>query len=150
MIMTMKKRDQSRCTREAFLRTAMDSPEAPVPNQQGGYRHLHREAIHRHPMPPAGNYAPAGAAPQNQNGYARGGQGENGITGERTAERLQTAPERLCSRIPAHRITHGAIRTSSLPAAMLLETGSSGNTGRLSGRWIYPGCRTAGREHFVA
>ena len=48
---------------------------APVPNQQGGYPTPAQGGYPQASGAPAGNYAPAGAAPQNQNGYARGGQG---------------------------------------------------------------------------
>ncbi|OUN91877.1 hypothetical protein [Blautia sp. An46] len=48
---------------------------APVPNQQGGYPTPAQGGYPQASGAPAGNYAPTGAAPQNQNGYARGGQG---------------------------------------------------------------------------
>ena len=48
---------------------------APVPNQQGGYPTPAQGCYPQASDAPAGNYAPTGAAPQNQNGYARGGQG---------------------------------------------------------------------------
>lgn len=48
---------------------------APVPNQQGGYLTPAQGGYPQASGAPAGNYAPTGAAPQNQNGYARGGQG---------------------------------------------------------------------------
>lgn len=48
---------------------------APVPNQQGGYPTPAQGGYPQASGAPAGNYAPACAAPQNQNGYAQGGQG---------------------------------------------------------------------------
>ena len=47
----------------------------PVPNQQGGYPTPAQGGYPQASGAPAGNYAPAGAAPQFQNGYAQGGQG---------------------------------------------------------------------------
>ena len=52
---------------------------APVPNQQGGYPTPAQGGYPQASGAPAGNYAPAGAAPQNQNGYARGGQGRTNV-----------------------------------------------------------------------
>ena len=44
---------------------------APVPNQQGGYPTPAQGGYPQASGAPAGNYAPTGAAPHNQNGYAR-------------------------------------------------------------------------------
>ena len=65
---------------EAFLRTATDSPEALLfPISRAATRHLHRAAIHRHPVLLPAIMHLQGAAPQNQNGYARGGQGRTNV-----------------------------------------------------------------------
>ena len=97
---------------------------APVPNQQGGYPTPAQGGYPQASGAPAGNYAPTGAAPQNQNGYARGGQGRANAPHGNVPQNGTDSPRTATLRIlEAHPITHRAIRTNSLPAAMLLEAG---------------------------
>src|SRR5699024_12122312 len=110
---------------EAFLRTATDSPEELLfPISRVDTRHLHREAIHRHPvLLPAIMHlqAPHRRTRMDMHGEDREEQMLHRATYHRTViGSLRTAMLRI---LEAHRITHRAIRTISLPAAMLLETG---------------------------
>src|SRR5699024_5920203 len=110
---------------EAFLRTATDSPEELLfPISRADTRHPHREAIHRHPaLLPAIIHlqAPHRRTRMDMHGEDREEQMLLVATYHRTVtDSPRTAALRI---LEAHRITHRAIRTSSLPAAMLLETG---------------------------
>ena len=97
---------------------------APVPNQQGGYPTPAQEAIHRQPvLLPAIMHlqAPHRRTRMAMHGEAREEQMLLVATYHRTVtDSPRTATLRI---LEAHRITHRAIRTSSLPAAMLLEAG---------------------------
>ena len=119
---------------------------APVPISRADTRHPHREAIHRHPvLLPAIMHL---QAPHHRTEWICTGEdtGKNKCsTGERTAERLQTAPERLCSESwKRTELRTGQSEPAAFRRLCSWKRGSSGNTGRLSGRWIYPGYRTAG------
>ena len=109
---------------EAFLRTAMDSPEALLfPISRADTRHLHRAAIHRHPaLLPAIMHL---QAPHRRTRMAMHGEDrEEQMLHRGTYRRTVTGSPRTATLriLEAHRITHRAIRTSSLPAAMRLET----------------------------
>ena len=98
---------------------------APVPYQQGGYPTPAQGGYPQASDAPAGNYAPTGAAPQRTRMDMHGEDREEQMLHRATYHRtvigsLRTAMLRI---LEAHRITHRAIRTISLPAAMLLETG---------------------------
>ena len=97
---------------------------APVPNQQGGYPTPAQGGYPQASGAPAGNYAPAGAAPQNRMDMRREDREEQMLLVATYHRTVTASPRTATLRIlEAHRITHRAIRTSSLPAAMLLETG---------------------------
>ena len=111
---------------EAFLRTAMDSPEVLLfPISRADTRHLHREAIHRHPaLLPAIIHlqAPHRRTRMDMHGEDREEQMLLVATYPQNGYRQ---PQNGYAPNPGSgtELTHRAIRTSSLPAAMLLETG---------------------------
>lgn len=94
------------------------------PISRADTRHLHRAAIHRHPvLLPAIMHlqAPHHRTRMDMHGADREEQMFHRGTYRRTVtDSPRTAMLRI---LEAHRITHRAIQTSSLPAAMLLETG---------------------------